>query len=148
MLKKFLNKYNDAGLLFIRIGVGISFTFTYGLMKIQGGIEMWGQIGEAMSNIGITFAPVFWGFLASASEFFGGILMLLGLFTRTAATFLAFTMLMAFVHHLKAMDPWAFAMHPMELFAVFMAMIFLGAGKYSLDHLIFSRNKEQGIINN
>lgn len=143
MLKKFLNKHRDVGLLFIRIGVGISFTFTYGLMKIQGGTEMWQQIGAAMSNVGITFAPVLWGFLASASEFFGGILMLLGLFTRTTAAFMAFTMLMAFVHHIKAMDPWAFAMHPMELFAVFMAMIFLGAGKYSLDHLLFKRNKDQ-----
>jgi putative oxidoreductase len=112
MLKNFLNKHWDAGILFIRIGVGISFGFVYGLMKIQGGIELWKQIGASMGNIGITFSPVFWGFLASASEFFGGILMLLGLFTRIAASFLAFTMLMAFAHHIKAMDSWAFAMHP------------------------------------
>ena len=141
MVKNFLNKYSDAGILFIRIGIGIPFAFVYGLMKIESGPEMWAMVGTAMSKLGINFGQVFWGFLASASEFFGGILILLGLFTRTAAAFMAFTMLMAFVTHLSALDPWHVAMHPMELFAVMMGLLFIGAGKYSLDNLFFSRNK-------
>ncbi|MCC7159613.1 MAG: DoxX family protein [Ignavibacteria bacterium] len=120
----------------------MAFAFTYGLMKIQGGPEMWKMIGGTMNNVGISFVPEFWGFLASASEFFGGILILLGLFTRTAAFFMAFTMLMASLTHLKALDPWHIAILPMELFSVFMAFIFLGAGKYSMDHLFFSSKRE------
>ncbi len=141
MVRKFLEKYSDAGILFMRIGIGMAYVFIYGLMKIQGGPEMWVMIGTAMSKVGINFAPVFWGFLASASEFFGGILLLLGLFTRTAAAFMAFTMLIAFITHLSALDPWYIAIHPMELFSVLMGLIFIGAGKYSFDNLIINRKK-------
>lgn len=139
MIKNFLQKYSDAGLLFIRIGIGIPFVFVYGIMKIEGGPEMWQMIGGAMSNIKINFGHVYFGFLASASEFFGGILILLGLFTRTASAFLAFTMLMAFIAHLSMLDPWHVAMHPMELFGVFMGLLFTGAGKYSLDNIFFNK---------
>ncbi|NOS83608.1 MAG: DoxX family protein [Ignavibacteria bacterium] len=148
MIKNFLHKYSDAGILFIRIGIGIPFVFVYGIMKIDGGPEMWQMVGSAMSNIKINFGHVFWGFLASASEFFGGILILLGLFTRTAAAFLAFTMLMAFITHLSMLDPWHMAMHPMELFGVFMGLIFIGSGKYSLDNILFKRNKQTTSSNN
>lgn len=148
MIKNFLQKYSDAGLLFIRFGIGIPFVFVYGIMKIEGGPEMWQMVGSAMSNIKINFGHVFFGFLAAASEFFGGILILLGLFTRIAAAFLAFTMLMAFIAHTSAMDPWHMAMHPMELFGVFMGLIFTGAGKYSLDNIIFNRNKKNTSDNN
>lgn len=135
-MKRFFEKNRDAGILMMRLGIGIAFAFTYGLMKIQGGVEMWNGIGMTMSNVGITFAPVVWGFLASLSEFAGGILLILGLFTRTASMFMAVTMLMASLHHLKQLDPWHIAILPMELFSVFMALVFLGAGKYSVDHLI------------
>ncbi len=141
MIKNFLNIHRDFGILFIRIGIGIAFTFTYGLMKIEGGPDFWVLIGSAMTKIGITFGHVIFGFLASASEFFGGILLILGLFTRTAAAFMAFTMLMASIAHLSALDPWHVAMHPMELFAVFMGLVFIGSGKYSLNYLFFERNK-------
>ena len=140
-MKKFFEKNRDAGILMMRLGIGIAFAFTYGLMKILGGVEMWNGIGMTMSNVGITFAPVVWGFLASISEFGGGILLILGLFTRTAAFFMAVTMILASVHHLKALDPWHLAILPMELFSVFMALVFIGAGKYSIDHLIAKRKE-------
>ncbi|HMQ78446.1 MAG TPA: DoxX family protein [Ignavibacteria bacterium] len=142
MIKNFFQKYSDAGILFIRIGIGIPFVFVYGIMKIEGGPEMWQMVGSAMSNIKINFGYVFWGFLASASEFFGGIFLLLGLFTRMAAALMAFTMLMAFVTHLSMMDPWHVAVHPMELFGVFMGLVFIGAGRYSLDNILFRKNKQ------
>jgi putative oxidoreductase len=147
MIKNFVEKYRDFGLLFIRIGIGIAFVFTYGLMKIQAGPEMWTMIGAAMSKVGITFGHTFFGFLASATEFFGGILLILGLFTRTTALFMAFTMLMAFITHLSMLDPWHTAMHPMELFAVFMGLVFLGGGKYSLNYLFFERRKNSAAGN-
>lgn len=136
MIKNFLNKYNDAGILFLRIGIGFAFIFVHGWGKIMGGPELWGKIGGSMANLGITFAPVFWGFMASISEFGGGILILLGLFTRPASAFMAFTMLVAFMQHTSKLDPWNRAIYPMEMFAVFMALLFIGAGKYSIDALI------------
>ncbi len=140
MIKNFLNKYSDAGILFLRIGIGFAFIFVHGWGKIMGGPELWGKLGGSMANLGITFAPVFWGFMAAISEFGGGILILLGLFTRPASAFMAFTMLVAFIQHSSKLDPWNRTIYPMEMFAVFMALLFIGAGKYSIDALI-SRKK-------
>ena len=136
MIKNFLDKYRDAGLLFIRLGIGFAFIFVHGWGKISGGPELWGKIGGSMANLGITFAPVFWGFMASLAEFGGGILLVLGLFTRSTSAFMAFTMFVAFMQHTSKLDPWNRAIYPMEMFAVFMALIFLGAGKFSIDALI------------
>jgi uncharacterized membrane protein YphA (DoxX/SURF4 family) len=49
---------------------------------------------------------------------------------------MAFTMLVAFMQHTSKLDPWNRAIYPMEMFAVFMALLFIGAGKYSIDALI------------
>ncbi len=124
----------------MRIGIGFAFIFVHGWGKIMGGPELWGKLGGSMANLGITFAPVFWGFMAAISEFGGGILILLGLFTRPASAFMAFTMLVAFIQHSSKLDPWNRTIYPMEMFAVFMALLFIGAGKYSIDALI-SRKK-------
>ncbi len=136
MIKNFLSKYSDAGILFLRIGIGFAFIFVHGWGKIFGGPELWGKLGGSMANLGITFAPVFWGFMAAAAEFGGGILILFGLFTRPASAFMAFTMLVAFLQHTSKLDPWNRVIYPMEMFAVFMALLFIGAGKYSIDALI------------
>ncbi|MBE2216904.1 MAG: DoxX family protein [Ignavibacteria bacterium] len=142
MITNFLDKHKDAGILFLRIGIGIAFIFTHGWGKMFGGPELWTKLGGSMANLGITFAPTFWGFMASVSEFGGGILILLGLFTRPASAFMAFTMFVAFMQHTSKLDPWNRAIYPMEMFAVFMALLFIGAGKYSLDNLLF-RKKER-----
>lgn len=126
----------------MRIGIGLAFIFTHGWNKIFGGPEFWTKLGGSMANLGITFAPAFWGFMASITEFGGGILLLLGLFTRTTSAFMAFTMFVAFMMHSSKLDPWSKTIYPMELFSVFMALLFIGAGKYSLDNLLF-RKKER-----
>lgn len=143
MIKNFLDKNKDIGILFLRIAVGSAFVFIYGLGKIQGGPELWGKIGGAMSNLGITFAPVFWGFMASVTEFGGGILLILGLFTRPVSALLSFTMLVAAIQHLSKLDPWRNVIIPVELLSVFIALLFIGAGKYSLDYLFFSKKNIQ-----
>jgi len=139
MIKNFLSRHSDAGILIMRIGIGIAFIFTHGWAKITGGPALWAKIGTAMSNLGLTFAPTFWGLMASLSEFGGGMLILLGLFTRPAASFMAFTMLVASIQHLSRLDPWSRVIYPMEMFSVFVALIFIGAGKYSLDAILFKK---------
>ncbi len=142
MITNFLDKHKDAGILFLRIGIGLAFIFTHGWNKMFGGPEFWAKLGGSMANLGITFAPTFWGFMAAVTEFGGGILLVLGLFTRTTSAFMAFTMFVAFMMHSSKLDPWSKTIYPMELFSVFMALLFIGAGKYSLDNLLF-RKKER-----
>jgi len=138
-MKTFLENNKSIGILALRLSIGCAFAFIYGLMKVQGGPELWTMIGGTMSNVGITFAPTFWGFMATMAEFAGGILIILGLFTRITSVFMGFTMIMATITHLIAKDPWYTVMNPVHMLAVFICFIFIGAGKYSLDYLISKR---------
>ena len=87
-------------LLALRLFTGISMALAHGLGKIppsEGFIN-------ATANLGFPF-PSFFGWAAALSEFLGGILLAIGLFTRPAALFLSFTMLVAaFIRH--AEDPF------------------------------------------
>ena len=129
----FLGKYKDTGLLVLRVGLGISFLLLHGYPKLVGGPGTWKAVGGAMSNVGIDAYPAVWGFLAGLVEALGGLFVVLGLFFRPATILLSFTMLMATVNHLAAGDGWAVASRPLELMVVFVGLILIGPGKYSVD---------------
>ena len=126
------NNWLHVGLLALRIGIGISIFF-HGLPKIMGGTETWTAIGGTMSNLGINFAPTFWGFMAAFAETVGGILFALGLFFRPAALLLIGTMIVALVMHLSQGDDFMKYGHALDLLIVFVAALMTGPGKYSLD---------------
>ncbi|MCK5427530.1 MAG: DoxX family protein [Thermodesulfovibrionia bacterium] len=132
MLLTFLSKYRNIGLLILRIGIGCMFLF-HGAPKIFGGPEKWEQLGMAMSNVGIQFMPVFWGFMAAFSEFIGGICIILGLFFRPVCILLTITMIVAAAMHLGKGDGLRGASHAIEAGIVFLSLILIGPGKYSLD---------------
>lgn len=123
----------DFGLLLLRAGVGISLAVANGYGKITAGPQLWEKIGGAMSNLGIHFLPVFWGFMASFAEFFCALLVAIGFLTRSAALLVAFTMFVAAYTHLYNGDGFGDASHAIELLTVFAALLFTGAGKYSID---------------
>ncbi len=128
-----LGKYRNTGLLIIRVGLGIMM-MVHGFPKLSGGVEAWTKIGGTMQIIGIDFFPVGWGFMAAATEAIGGLFLILGLFFRPVNILLLFTMIMASLVHL--MDPKQGIMeasHAIELGVVFLGLIFLGPGKYSID---------------
>lgn len=127
-----LSKYSDVGLLIIRVGLGVMFLM-HGYPKVMGGPEKWEKLGGAMGNVGITFLPVFWGFMAAIAEAGGGILLALGLFFRPACILLAFTMLIAATVHIKDEGTIMSASHSIEVGIVFLGLIFTGPGKYSVD---------------
>lgn len=128
-----LGRYKDFGLLLARIGLGLSFIFLHGYPKLVGGVETWEVVGSAMSNLGIDFYPAVWGFLAGFTEAVGGLFLLLGLFYRPACLLLAFTMLVAGMNHLAMGDGLMGAAHAFELLVVFVGLLFVGPGKYSVD---------------
>ncbi|MGH7884723.1 MAG: DoxX family protein [Thermodesulfobacteriota bacterium] len=127
----------DIGLLILRIGVGLSMMIFHGLAKIKGGPEGWEKTGSSMSNLGIDFFPVFWGFMASFSEFFGSFFIIVGFFFKPAASLLIFTMLVAIVVHLSLPAGaenagWSGASHAIELLTVYVALLLTGPGKYKI----------------
>lgn len=128
----FLNNYRDLGLLLLRLGAGGVIALVHGYAKLVGGPSKWEAVGGAMSQFGINFLPVFWGFMAMASEFFGGLLLMIGLLHRWAAIFLTITMAVAAVTKISAEGLPAGA-YPLVMLFVFASMIFLGPGKFSVD---------------
>lgn len=80
--------------------------------------------------------------LAIFAEFGCSILLIFGLATRLAAIPLAFTMIIAcFVVH--GTDPWQKKELAACYLAVYLALLFNGPGKFSLDHLIFGRKQNR-----
>jgi putative oxidoreductase len=74
--------------------------------------------------------------LVVGAEFFCSIAITLGFLTRAAAVPLLTTMLVAaFVIH--AGDPWARQEFALIYGATYLALVFTGAGRYSLDQLLF-----------
>lgn len=144
MLGNFQDKCRDIGLLLLRLGLGTLFV-VHGWPKISGGPEHWAKIGGAVGNFGIHFAPTFWGFMAALSEFGGGIALILGFLMRPACALLTVTMVVAAGFHLMPPNPipagmegmfgFAMASHAIEAGIVFLSLILIGPGKYSLDRM-------------
>jgi putative oxidoreductase len=131
------SRHVDVALLVIRLGIGLSMLVFHGWGKITGGPELWGKLGGSMENLGITFTPVVWGFLAAFAEAVCSALLVLGVLFRPAAFLLAGTMVVAAVNHLSrpAGDPgagWSAASHALELLAIYIALFLAGPGKYRL----------------
>lgn len=135
------NRYVDVGLLFLRVGLGVMFMAFHGGPKLWGGPEVWSRVGSAMGHLGIHVAPACWGLMAACAEFFGGLCLLLGLFTRPAAMFLAITMMVATTMHLAQGDGIQVASHAIEDGIVFISLLVIGPGAYSLDRVLASRHK-------
>lgn len=132
MILHHFNRFQDSGLLILRIGLGIAF-MVHGLPKLMGGVETWEQIGRAMGFVGVTTFPAFWGLLAGLAEFGGGILFMSGLLFRPACFVLAATMLVAMLFHIGQGDDFLKFSQAMEDGIVFVALFLVGPGKYSMD---------------
>jgi len=133
----FLAKRRNLGLLVMRVGLGAMF-LTHGLPKVMGGPEAWAKYGHAMSAFGIDFAPAFWGLMAGLSESCGGLCLILGLVVRPAAIFLISTMFVAASSHLLLRgQSLGQAAHAIEDLFAFVGLLFVGPGRYSLDHRLF-----------
>lgn len=130
-----LDRYQDFGLLILRVGIGIVYLF-HGFPKIFGGPEQWENVGRATQFVGISVLPVFWGFLGSSAEFFGGLLIIFGLFTRPAVIALFLTMTVATAMHIGSGDEFAYTSHALKMSILFLGLFFMGPGRHSLDKKI------------
>lgn len=134
----FKNRYplHDFGLLFLRVGIGLLFTI-HGYPKLTSGPEGWKELGGVMGQMGIHFAPTFWGFMAAAAEAVGGQLLAIGLFWRFTCVLLLGTMMVATISHLLEKADFLTYSHALESSILFASLFFIGPGRYSLDQLLF-----------
>ena len=131
---RFFERNAETGHVVLRVGLGFTSFFLRGIWQLAGGPERWEELGGAMAHFGITFAPVFWGLMAALTEAVGGLCLLIGLFVRPACALLIFLMFVICVHVYINFGTLMMARaHGLELGIAYTALLFLGAGKFSLD---------------
>lgn len=122
--------------LFIRVAIGLVF-INSGWFKVA-------NIDAIVGFFGMMGIPPFLTYIVSYAEFIGGILFILGLFVRYVGVVTSIIMLVALIKvHLP--NGYHLANNGYEYVLVLLlcslAMITLGAGKYSIEYF-FNRNKE------
>lgn len=132
------NRSSDIGLFLIRAVLAAVFVF-HGSQKLFGWFGGYGIDGTAgwMASIGIPL-PTLNAVLAGATEFFGGIVLLLGTGTRIAAIPMAFTMLVAVLTvHSGGFNAQTGGMeYPLTLGVVLIALALLGPGGLTVTRLL------------
>src|SRR5580704_11269071 len=82
--------------------------------------------------------PLWLGYIAAFTEFFGGMLLIVGLLTRVAAFMVAIDMAVAIIKvhlHGGLMGPNSFAL-PLACFAISLMLVFTGSGWLGLDDFV------------
>jgi putative oxidoreductase len=122
----------DVALLLLRLWFGTTLALAHGLGKVS-------DLGGFSSKIAnrVPFAEVL-GPAAGLSEFLGGLLFALGLFTRPAA-FLMFTTMMVAGFHIHSADPFGKKELAFAFGLAALAVLVAGPGKLSVDQWILSR---------
>jgi putative oxidoreductase len=130
-----LEKLKPLALLLLRVGLGIIFVY-------HGYPKLFTHTRETMQGMAHMGFPVYFAYVAGVFEFFGGLMLIAGLFTRIAGLLLAAEMAVALVKvHGMLSNPMAVENYqfPLACAVGAFALAVLGAGMISLDHVVFAR---------
>ena len=128
--KKLEKQFLEWSYLFVRVIVALTMLCSHGYGKLMGFSKIAPQFPDPL-HLGSTLSLA----LVTGAEFFGAILLALGLLTRWAAFSLLFTMLIVvFVVHLS--DPFQHKELAILYALFFLVFALVGGRKYSLDTLI------------
>ena len=146
MIRKLTATDNDGATTILRLVLGVIF-FAHGAQKLLGWFGGYGFNGTMGFFTGVMHIPAVFAFLAIAAEFFGGLGLILGSFTRLAAFGVLCNMIVAvaMVHsHFGFWMNWTGAQkgegfeYHLLLIAASVFLIIHGAGAASVDHLFSS----------
>ncbi|MGA9507129.1 MAG: DoxX family protein [Candidatus Sulfotelmatobacter sp.] len=127
---RYLDRLQPLALLVMRLALGAAMT-GHGYHKVFGGLHHHVQL---VTSLGL---PGWTAYLSAFAEFFGGILVLIGLFTRFAAFAICIDLSVAiakvhFHNGLMGQNGYEF---PLALAALAFGLIFLGPGPIAFDHI-------------
>ena len=127
--------YINFGLLFYRLALGISL-FYHGYLKYVSGEQGLYKVGAMLSTLGVPSGfEVILGTIASYAEMVGGILLIIGLFTRIGTLLVVGTLAVATILNLNGnFFSWDY---PSQMAFGAIMLFFAGAGRYSLDKALF-----------
>jgi putative oxidoreductase len=132
-LFSWLNRFEGLGSLVMRLVVG-AIMVRYGYTKII----PTGALYTFAHTVGRLNFPVWLGYVAAFTEFFGGMLLIVGLLTRVAAFLVAIEMAVAVIKvhlHGGLMGSNSFAF-PLTCFAIALMLVFTGCGWLGLDDFV------------
>jgi putative oxidoreductase len=133
-----LDSLQPIGVLALRLVLG-AVMVAHGYPKVFGGLS---HHVESVAHIGL---PGWLAYFSAAAEFGGGLLLIVGLFTRLAALAVCINMLVAVfgVHFKNGFLGQGNYQFPLALAAMAFAVIFSGAGVISLDHALRGKAKKK-----
>lgn len=128
--------YINFGLLFYRIALGTSM-FYHGYLKWLSGSEGLYKVGAMLAPLGVSGGYELLGTAAAIAEMLGGILIILGLFTRIGALLLVGTLAVATILQINGnFFGWDY---PSQMAFGAIMLFFAGAGRYSFNAFIFKK---------
>ena len=131
---RYLDRLQPLALLVMRLTLGAIMT-AHGYHKVFGGLQ---HFAHTVGEMGL---PVWLGYLAAFVELLGGLLILVGFFTRCAAIAVCIDMVITLwkvhLHNglMGASDHPSYEFHLLAAALAF-ALIFFGAGPISIDHVL------------
>ena len=130
-----LDRFQSVGALIMRLVLGVIMV-RHGYDKVIPS----GALYSFTHEVTHLHLPVWLGYVAAFTEFFGGMLLVVGLLTRLAAFMTAMDMATAVIKihlHGGLEGPNSFAL-PLALFAIALMLVFTGCGALGLDDFIGS----------
>lgn len=128
----FLARYRDVGVLLIRLAFGFQLVKVSYLNALYPA-DYIPQFIAYQQALGLPF-PTVGSYLAAYTEFLGGILLILGLWTRWAALFLTINFTVAVtMAHLAINDDYHNTFPSVNLVAVSIFLLLNGPGQYAID---------------
>jgi putative oxidoreductase len=125
----------------LRIALG-GILIPHGMQKLFGSFGGMGLTANAALFDKIGYSPgIFWGTLVGLTEFIGGIMLVIGLFTRFAAAAVLIFMLVAIKFTSAKGFFWSAGgmEYPILLGVVALYFVIRGSGPWSVDHKILER---------
>ncbi|MEN3039190.1 MAG: DoxX family protein [Candidatus Kryptonium sp.] len=135
-----MSRASDIVFSLFRFGSGLMLSYFHGLSKAKSAFGYFVKGNEwrflnTVKDIGFP-APEFFALAATLSEFVGGILLAIGLFTRYSAIFIGITMAVAVYRHLTTDMRFELAA---LYFLIALVFVFKGGEGLSIDGLVRKR---------
>jgi putative oxidoreductase len=128
---RYLDRLQPLALLVMRLSVGV-IMIVHGYHNTFGGLH---HHADMVANLGL---PKWLGYVSSFTEFFGGLLVFAGFFTRVAAFGICIDLSVAIwkVHWHNGLTGNGGVEFPLAVATLAFALIFFGAGPISFDHVL------------
>jgi len=127
-----LGKFDYIGKLLLRIGIGALLAL-HGFPLFMEGPKTWRAVGETVSLVQIDSGHVIFGLISVMAQAFGGIALIIGLFTRGAALLHAIIVSFALARTIQNGDPLLHQLVYAQLAMTCLSLSLIGPGRLSFD---------------